>query len=310
MRLALGTSVIFLRYTGSVKTIVDQRCISTYSIVAADPVAKEVGVAVQSKFLAVGHVVPWAKGGVGAVATQAWANLRYGPKGLSLLEAGVHPETIVERLIKDDDQREARQFGIVDLAGRSATYTGKECADWAGGIAGDGFAAQGNILVSGDTVSAMADTFRELEGDLTTKLMASLAAGQDAGGDRRGMQSAALFVVKEDGGYGGGSDRYVDIRVDDHPDPISELKRLLGLWRFYLQKTKDGNLEKIEGDVKKLVLTVLKKNGLFSGSLDAPWSKDLHEIFTTFSLSENFDERLAPFGLIDREVVQFLKEHY
>lgn len=292
------------------RNIHDIPCISTYSIVAADPNAGEVGVAVQSKFLAVGHVVPWAKGGIGAVATQAWANLRFGPEGLSLLEQGMHPEKIVEALIKSDAGHASRQFGIVDLQGRSATYTGADCADWAGGIAGDGFAAQGNILVGSETVRQMADTFKNTEGDLTSRLMESLAAGQEAGGDRRGMQSAALYVVKKDGGYGGGSDRLVDIRVDDHKDPIKELRRVLGLWRFYLQKTVDGNLETIQGDTKTLILSVLKKKGLYSGALDAPWNDELHDLFTEFSLTENFDERLAPPGLIDREVVTFLKENY
>lgn len=288
----------------------DLPCISTYSIVAADPPAGEVGIAVQSKFLAVGHVVPWAKGGVGAVATQAWANLRYGPEGLAFLEQGMHPEEIAEALIKDDSKRDSRQFGIVDLKGRSATYTGADCAAWAGGIAGKNFAAQGNILVSRDTVDALAETFQKTEGDLTTRLMEALAAGQEAGGDRRGMQSAALYVVKKDGGYGGGSDRLVDIRVDDHKEPIKELRRLLGLWRFYLQKTTDGNLQRIEGDIKTLILTVLQKKGLYRGPLDAKWNDELQDLFTEFSLTENFDERLAPFGQIDREVVSFLKEHY
>jgi uncharacterized Ntn-hydrolase superfamily protein len=288
----------------------DLPCISTYSIVAADPPAGEVGIAVQSKFLAVGHVVPWAKGGVGAVATQAWANLRYGPEGLAFLEQGMHPEEIAEVLIKDDSKRDSRQFGIVDLEGRSATYTGAACAAWAGGIAGKNFAAQGNILVSRDTVDALAETFQKTEGDLTTRLMEALAAGQEAGGDRRGMQSAALYVVKKDGGYGGGSDRLVDIRVDDHKEPIKELRRLLGLWRFYLQKTTDGNLQRIEGDIKTLILTVLQKKGLYRGPLDAEWNDELQDFFTEFSLTENFDERLAPFGQIDREVVSFLKEHY
>jgi uncharacterized Ntn-hydrolase superfamily protein len=292
------------------KLIKREPCISTYSIVGADPAAGEVGIAVQSKFLAVGNVVPWAKGGIGAVATQSWANIKYGVDGLKLLEEGLHPEEVIARLIAEDDGRETRQVGIVDIQGRSATFTGKECSDWAGGIAGENFAAQGNVLVSKETVDALAGTFQSTSGDLTTKLMEALAAGQAAGGDRRGMQSAALYIVKEGAGYGGGSDRLVDIRVDDHPDPIAELRRILGLYRFYLQKTKEGNVSKIEGGAAKLILSVLSKKGLYDGDLNAEWNEKLHDIFLNFSLIENFDERLQPYGYVDNEVLEFMKENY
>ena len=285
-------------------------CISTFSIAGADPEAKEVGIAVQSKFLAVGNVVPWAKGGVGAIATQSWANIKYGTEGLKLLETGMHPEEIVEKLTAADEGRESRQVGIVDIEGRSATFTGKECSDWAGGIAGKNFAAQGNILVSEDTVNALADTFVSTPGDLTTRLMEALAAAQKAGGDRRGMQSAALYVVKENAGYGGGSDRLVDIRVDDHEHPIEELRRILGLYRFFLQKTKPGNLTEIKGDASRLILTVLKKKHFYDGDINAAWNHDLHELFQQFSLIENFDERLAPYGMVDREVLDFMANNY
>src|SRR6186997_1067874 len=203
--------------------------ISTYSIVACDLDQGEWGVAVQSKFLAVGSVVPWAEPEVGAVATQAYANPRYGPDGLALLRQGISAEEVVTRLTEADDGRDERQLGVVDAGGRSATFTGSGCHEWAGGRTGSGYAAQGNILVSGETVDALAETFDATEGGLAERLLASLAAAQAAGGDSRGQQSAALLVVRRDGGYAGLSDVVVDLRVDDHEVPIEELRRLQGL---------------------------------------------------------------------------------
>ncbi len=205
--------------------------VSTYSIVAVDPVTGELGIAVQSRFLAVGAVVPWAKAGVGAIATQSYANPRFGPQGLALLQEGKDPRTVLELLLKEDPETGLRQVGIVDAMGRSATYTGSGCHEWAGGIAGPGFACQGNILAGEDVVKEMAREFRGTDGLLPERLVKALAAGQAAGGDRRGMQSAALLVVRQSGGYGGWNDRYIDLRVDDHPQPIQELERLLTLFR-------------------------------------------------------------------------------
>lgn len=202
------------------------RPISTYSIVACDIDQGEWGVAVQSKFLAVGSVVPWAEPEAGAVATQAYANPRYGPDGLALLRQGLAAEEVVTRLTDADDGRDQRQLGVVDAAGRGATFTGSACHDWAGGRTGPGYAAQGNILVSGETVDALAETFETTEGSLAERLLASLAAAQAAGGDSRGQQSASLLVVRRDGGYAGLSDVVVDLRTDDHATPIEELRRL------------------------------------------------------------------------------------
>ncbi len=202
------------------------RPIATYSIVACDLDQGEWGVAVQSKFLAVGSVVPWAEPGAGAVATQSYANPRYGPDGLALLRQGLSADEVVKRLTEADDGRDQRQLGVVDGAGRGSTFTGSACHDWAGGRTGAGYAAQGNILVSGETVDALAETFEAAEGSLPERLLASLAAGQAAGGDSRGQQSAALLVVRRDGGYAGLSDVVVDLRVDDHETPIEELRRL------------------------------------------------------------------------------------
>ncbi|HEX4931458.1 MAG TPA: DUF1028 domain-containing protein [Gaiellaceae bacterium] len=203
--------------------------IATYSIVACDLDRGEWGVAVQSKFLAVGSVVPWAEPEVGAVATQAYANPRYGPDGLALLRQGLSAEDVVKRLTEADDGRDQRQVGVVDAAGRGATFTGSECNEWAGGRTAAGYAAQGNILVSGDTVDALTETFEATEGSLAVRLVESLAAAQAAGGDSRGQQSASLLVVRRDGGYAGLSDVVVDLRVDDHETPIEELRRLHGL---------------------------------------------------------------------------------
>lgn len=205
--------------------------VATFSIVGFDPGTGELGVAVQSKFVAVGAVVPWARAGVGAIATQAWANTRFGPVGLALLAAGKTPEEVGETLVAMDSRAGHRQFGIVDASGRSVTFTGEECLDWAGGRSGPNFAVQGNILAGPGVVDAMAEAFTSVEGDLGERLLAALAAGQAAGGDRRGRQSAALLIVREGWGYGGLNDRYRDLRVDDHPTPIAELQRLHELHR-------------------------------------------------------------------------------
>ncbi len=199
----------------------------TFSIVGYDARTGDLGVAVASKFLAVGSVVPFAQAGVGAIATQAFANTTYGPRGLELLKRGLSPEAVIRRLTLGDPQREQRQLGIVDAKGRSATYTGRACIRWAGGIAGEYFAAQGNILTGEAVVKAMADTFQRTRGELARRLLAALEAGERAGGDARGKQSAAILVVRKQGGYAGFDDRYIDLRVDDHPDPIPELRRLL-----------------------------------------------------------------------------------
>jgi uncharacterized Ntn-hydrolase superfamily protein len=212
--------------------------VATYSIVACDLQARQWGVATQSKFLAVGSVVPWAEADVGAVATQSYANPRYGPNGLALLRQGQNAQEVVDALTSADEDREHRQLGIVDSRGGAATFTGSKCFEWAGGRTGDGYAAQGNILVSGDTVDALAETFeRRGELPLAERLLDCLAAAQAAGGDRRGQQSAALIVVEKDGGYGGLSDTLVDLRVDDHASPIEELRRLFGIHRLLFGKT-------------------------------------------------------------------------
>jgi uncharacterized Ntn-hydrolase superfamily protein len=226
--------------------------VETFSIVGFDPESGELGIAVASKFLAVGAVVPWAKAGVGAVATQAFANTTYGPEGLELLGTGLGAHDALDRLVAADSDKERRQVGMVDAKGASATFTGKECIAWAGGRAGKYYACQGNILVGEGTVNAMAQTFEQTQGDLAVRLVKALKAGAEAGGDSRGKQSAALLVVKEAGGYLGLNDRYIDLRVDDHPEPIDELQRLLRIQLSYSALFKAGALKE-QGDMEAAV---------------------------------------------------------
>lgn len=212
--------------------------VSTYSIAACDLERGEWGVGVQSKFLAAGSIVPWAEPGVGAVATQALANPRYGPDGLALLRDGLSADETIAALVEADEGRDDRQVGVVDAQGRAATYTGKACLDWAGGKSGPGYAAQGNILVSEETVAGLVHGFEAGAGrPLAERLVDALAAAQLAGGDRRGQQAAGLLVVQKDGGYGGMDDVLVDLRVDDHPEPVAELKRLYGMHQLLFGKT-------------------------------------------------------------------------
>jgi uncharacterized Ntn-hydrolase superfamily protein len=212
--------------------------VATYSICACDLDSGQWGVATQSKFLGVGSIVPWAAPQVGAIATQSYANPRYGPDGLELLRSGLTADEVVERLTAGDEGREQRQLGVVDAVGHGATYTGADCHEWAGGRAGEGYAAQGNILVSGETVEALEDTFLARVGSpLAERLLDCLAAAQAAGGDRRGQQSAALLVVERDAGYASLSDTLVDLRVDEHAAPIEELRRIYRLHQLYFGAT-------------------------------------------------------------------------
>jgi uncharacterized Ntn-hydrolase superfamily protein len=214
--------------------------VATFSIVAFDPETQELGVAVQSKFPAVGSLVPWVKAGVGAIATQALANTRYGPDGLKLLQDGLAPEKVIDRLVAEDPRREHRQVGIVDAQGRVATFTGKECLTWAGGKQGQHFVVQGNILTGKEVADAMAEAFEKSEGELGTRLIDALEAGQQAGGDRRGCQAAALYIARDGWGYQRLNDRYRDIRVDDHKEPIKELRRIYEIHKALFPQPQAG----------------------------------------------------------------------
>ena len=269
--------------------------VATYSICACDLGAGQWGVATQSKFLAVGSVVPWAAPHVGAVATQSYANPQYGPDGLGLLRGGCSAKDAVARLTAADDDREQRQLGIVDADGRGATYTGSGCHAWAGGRAGDGYAAQGNILVSAATVDALVDAFLATVGrPLAERLIDCLAAAQAAGGDRRGQQSAALLVVERDGGYAGLSDTLVDLRVDDHERPIEELRRLYRLHDALFGKTPEQDWLVVDDELA----------GEIAGRLAALGHASLDD----WAAVENLEERVAGTDRIDPVVLAALRE--
>ena len=277
----------------------------TFSIVGFDPQTKELGVAVASKFLSVGAVVPFAKAGVGAIATQSWANLDYGKNGLEMLEKGMSPEEVLKELVENDDKSGSRQVGIVDASGQSITFTGEDCFDWAGGFAGENFAAQGNILVDQHTVEAMKTTFKQREGSLAERLLAALHAGDIAGGDSRGKQSAALLIVKENGSYGGYNDRYIDLRVDDHEEPVQELARLLKLHQLYFETTLSEDIVAIEGELAIELQNLLYENGHLNRELTE--HDDLLDAVQSYHLIENFDERVQTRGFIDTKVVEYMR---
>jgi uncharacterized Ntn-hydrolase superfamily protein len=273
--------------------------VATYSIAACDLEAAQWGVATQSKFLAVGSVVPWAKPHVGAIATQAYANPRYGPEGLRLLHEGLSAREVVDRLTSGDDGRDHRQLGVVDAKGESATFTGDECMDWAGGIAGPGFAAQGNILVSEATVTALAETFDATpDRPLAERLLECLAAAQAAGGDRRGQQSAALLVVESDGGYAGLSDTLVDLRVDDHADPVGELARLHRMHRALFGATPREEWLPVDNTLARELRERLARLG---------YDGELESAFARWAGTENLEERVEGIDQIDPIVLEELR---
>ncbi len=271
----------------------------TFSIVATDGTAW--GVAVASKFLAVGAAVPAARAGVGAIATQALANLAYRPDGLALLGEGSEAGAVLQALTSADEQRDHRQAGVVDAAGTAATYTGSACHEWAGGVAHDGYAIQGNILTGPEVVTEMERAWlaSDAASPLARRLLAALSAGDLAGGDRRGRQSAALLVVTPDGGYGGGSDVYADLRVDDHPDPVPELVRLLDLHDIYFTTPDPDAALPLDGSLADEVRDRLRGLGHADADLDAA--------LASWAGIENYEERLLP-GRIDPVVLAQLRK--
>ena len=274
-------------------------CVATYSIAACDLEAGQWGVATQSKFLAVGSVVPWAEPQVGAIATQAYANPRYGPEGLALLREGLSAEEVVERLTSADEGRDQRQLGIVDGKGRSATFTGAECLEWAGGRTGPGYAAQGNILVSAQTVDAIAASFESSSGPLAERLLDCLVAAQAAGGDRRGQQSAALLVVEKDGGYANLSDTIVELRVEDHERPLDELRRIYGLHVALFGETPRDEWLTVDDALADELRTRLAKLG---------YDGDLGDAFNRWAGNVNLEERVDGIEEIDPVVLEELRE--
>ncbi len=282
------------------------KTVATYSIAAVDPTTHEVGVAVQSKFLAVGTVVPWVQAGVGAIATQAWANTGYGPAGLTLMQKGHTPEQVLDILTSTDEGRDRRQIGVVSVSGKGAAYTGQSCTAWAGHVTGDGFVCQGNILACAEVVEKMAAAYQTAAGDLSQRLLAALDAAQAAGGDARGMQSAALVVEKPKGGYGGFNDRFVDLRVDDHPEPLKELRRIFQIHRLYFYPSDPARLMRLEGAVVRKIQTILVHLGMLRDECQGELNKETWEALNCFMHRENFEGRIQPEPWLDGEVYEYM----
>ena len=284
---------------------------STFSIVAYDPKGPAWGVAVASKFLAVGSAVPYARAGAGAVATQSFCNTTYGPDGLEMMAAGRPAGETLQALLAGDSQTDLRQVGIVDAQGGSATFTGSGCYDWAGGVAGDGFAAQGNILAGPQVVPAMVDAFTSSSGSLARRLYQALVAGDQTGGDRRGRQSAAILVVKEHAGYGGFNDRWVDLRVDDDPDPVARLGVILDLRDLYFEKSPPEDEVALSGEPLRDLQEILIRKGYYRGAVHGEYDSATRTAIEAFIGSENFEDRTdIPGGRIDRPVLEYLRAHF
>jgi len=277
----------------------------TFSIVACDLEEKTWGVAVASKFPAVGAVVPFAQAQVGAVATQASANTSFGPRGLAMMTIGLSAQEALARLLDDDPDRELRQVGLVDAQGSAATFSGTECFAWAGGVVGEGYAIQGNILASGRVVPAMEKAFLKTKGNLPTRLYAALLAGDRAGGDKRGRQSAAIYVVRPKGGYGGYLDRWLDYRVDDHEDPVPRLGELIEMHDLYFGKSAETERVEIKGKTLKQITEILKQQGYLKNS------KEFNDAFNEFIGNENFEERVdTQAKWMDRAVLKYLVKKF
>jgi uncharacterized Ntn-hydrolase superfamily protein len=282
--------------------------ISTFSIVARDLDTGDLGVATASKFLAVGGAVPFAEAGVGAVATQSYANTSYGPRTLAALKLGISLELIHQAFGDSDAQHAKRQYGLVDAAGSSLTFTGAACHPWAGGRRGHGYAVQGNLLAGPEVVDSMVEAFENGGEPLPERLLAALQAGDEAGGDKRGRQSAALLVVREAGGYGGFNDRYIDLRVDDHEGPVPELGRLLSLRRLYFERPHEENRLSIEGEVARRLTDTLLKSGYLTEYRD--WDEVSEKALRDLAGVENLEERMLQAGLVDKVVLDYLENKY
>lgn len=286
--------------------------IATFSIVAYDPDKKEWGVAVQSKFLAAAAVVSWARAGSGAVATQSYADLTYGERGLAMMKEGKSAEETIQALTANDEKLGLRQVGMVDASGQAHAFTGADCYDWAGHQIGEGFACQGNILIPG-TVEAMAAQFedsRKGEGELADWLVAALAAGQAAGGDSRGRQSAGVLVVREGGGYGGNNDRYLDLRVDDHPEPIQKLGELVQMHHLFFGDVDPENVVEL-AEVAQELQEIATHSGHYSGPVNGTIDEASRKAFRALVGNENLEERWDGSGdRIDQEVIKFLRKKY
>ena len=284
---------------------------STFSIVACDIDEKVWGVAVASKFPAVGAVVPWAQAGAGAVATQSFANTSFGPRGLELLAGGFSADDTLAKLLADDPEREHRQVGIVDAQGLAATFTGRDCFAWAGGVTGPGYAIQGNILVSDQVVAVMQKALLETKGELPERLFAALLAGDRSGGDRRGRQSAAIYIVKPKGGYGGYIDRWIDYRVDDHPDPVMRLGELLEIHNLYFGRSPESERLPLTGGVLVQLQNIITRAGYYTGEVNGQMDEATKTALIAFIGNENFEDRCDPkAGWMDKPVYEYLLKKF
>lgn len=285
----------------------------TFSIVAFDPVEQALGVAVASKFLAVGAAVAWAEAGTGAVATQAFAKIGFGPDGLASMRSGQSAAETLAALLRDDPKAADRQVGIVDARGGAAAHSGADCFDWAGHVIGEGFTCQGNILAGPQVVEAMAAAFRATSGPLEDRLFAALMAGDQAGGDRRGRQSAAIRVAKPNGGYGGDTDRYLDLRVDDHADPVPELGKLLRMHRLYFGRPDPADRLPIDSALARELQTLVQRLGYTQADATGQWDAASQAAFWALVSSENLEERWSPETTpdhLDKVVLDYLRERY
>ncbi len=283
----------------------------TFSIAAYDADEQAWGVAVASKFPAVGAMVPWARAGAGAVATQSYANTSFGPRGLEMMASGLSAQETLSRLLADDPEREKRQVGLVDARGGTAAFTGRECHPWAGDLSGKFFTVQGNILVGAQVLEAMTEAFTGTQGNLPTRLYAALLAGDRAGGDRRGRQSAAIYVVKPHGGYGGFTDRWIDYRVDDHPNPVPRLGELLEMHTLYFGKSAPEERLLLQGEVLRKLQEMMRKAGHYRGESTGEMDVVTRKALAAFIGSENFEERCnLEEGWIDRPVFDFLAHRF
>ncbi len=284
---------------------------STFSIVAYDPATGDLGVGVSSKFPAVGTMVPWARADVGAIATQAAANLAFGKQGLKLLEQGLSPEDALRKLIEDDPGRDDRQVALVDAKGRVAAWTGKNCFAFAGHVPDDErhFSVQGNILTGRDVIEAMAKAYRASPGSLAARLLAALEAGEAAGGDRRGKESAALLVVRKGKGYGGYGDRWIDLRVDDNPEPVKELRRLLQVHTLYFGETDPRKLHRLTPELVREIQTILKRRGFYKGEVNGTYDQATRKALEDYQGWENLEMRFRNDDQIDDVVLTYMWEH-
>jgi uncharacterized Ntn-hydrolase superfamily protein len=263
---------------------------ATFSIVARDPEQDAVGVAVQSKFVGVGAVVPFAAADAGAVATQSFANVAYGPDGLDLLREGRTAQETIDALTAEDEDAPERQVGVVGRDGSVAAFTGDECFEYAGDVQGEEYTVQGNILENEATLTAMAETFEATEGGLPERLIAALHAGNEAGGDERGEQSAALYVARPEGGYDGGNDRWIDVRVDDHEAPIDELERVFKIYDVtLLAREEPDDVRELSGDTAEAVTATLGDLGLYEGAATSDFGDDERDALEDFRGMNNFE---------------------